>query len=323
MTTEIKFNPSLSAAIAAQETATNDQPHIQAEKSVPPLHGGENVTVTSGAATDLEKLVARLKSEDDDTRLNLAQMRLGAVMSALDIMNVKLSQEQSDAFATISEQQQVKETLEKELSAICAEYGIDADDNASAVMAAKIESLEKAVERAVQEGKDHNEAVAKAKEQLEHDQAELDRLENAEVKDEAAIAAARNAVETSQGNYNAAAALAAGDTKKIADAKSALAKAQADAEKIPVLQANIADASAKIAAASAILSNDKMNEIAAALNKAAESLATPTDHSSDAERQKEEKKEIALDPFNAIQAALDKIDDLILNKIEENQLLKA
>ena len=84
MTTEIKFNPSLSAAVAAQGAGANEQPSILQEKQVAPLLGGENVRVLSGAMTDLEKLVARLKSEDDATRTSVAQMRLTAVITALD-----------------------------------------------------------------------------------------------------------------------------------------------------------------------------------------------------------------------------------------------
>jgi len=166
MTTEIKFNPSLSAAVAAQGTAANEQPSVLQEKQVAPLLGGDNVRVSSGALTDLEKLVARLKSEDEAARTSVAQMRLTAVITALDSAGVRLSQEQAAAFATIVEQQDVKSTYENELSALYAEYGIGANDNASAIMQAKIKSLEQALERAIQEGKDHNENVEKQKEEL-------------------------------------------------------------------------------------------------------------------------------------------------------------
>ena len=323
MTTEIKFNPSLGAAVAAQGSAASEQPSVRQGKQVASLLGGENVKVSSAAMTDLEKLVARLKSEDDKTRASVAQMRLAAVMSALDAANVRLSQEQTAAFATLAEQEGRKASLEAELAGLCATYGIGAGDDAGAVMDAKIRSLEQAVERAIQDGKDHNEAVAKAKEQLAREQAKLDRLERAETKDDAAIAAAREAVAAAQGAYDAAAAVAAGDAKAIADAQSALAKAKADAARIPVVQAGIADASAKIDEAMAIIGGDKMGEIAAALGKAAEGVEAPDARTSDADREKEEEKEMAFDPLNAIRAALDKIDAAILRTIDENQMLKA
>ena len=308
MTTEIKFNPSLAAAVAAQGTAAEEKPLVQQEKHLAPILGGDNVRVKSGAMTDLEKLVARIKSEDDQTRTNLTRMRLAAVMTALDTASVRLTQEQATAFADLTEQQATLGTLEAELAQLYAAYGIGAGDDASAVMEAKIKFLEQAVERAIQEGKDHNEAVAKAKEQLAREQAELDKLENAEVKDEAAIAAAQEAVANAQGAYDAATAVAAGDAKAISDAQSALAKAKTDAARIPTAQAGIGEATAKIAAA---------------LGKVAEGAEQPEARTSEAEREKEEEKKIAFDPLNAIRDALDKIDAAILQTIDENLMLKA
>ena len=54
--------------IASQTTAAatqNDAPALQEAKLAPVL-GGENVKVTSGAMSDLEKLVAQLKNETDE-----------------------------------------------------------------------------------------------------------------------------------------------------------------------------------------------------------------------------------------------------------------
>ena len=323
MTTEIKFNPSLAAAVAAQGAAAGEQAPVLTEKQVAPILGGDNVRVKSGAMTDLEKLVARLKSEDDETRASVTQMRLAAVMSALETANVTLTQAQSAAFADLTGQQAAQAALENELAEIYAAYGIGAGDNASTVMDMQIKTLEQAVARAVQEGKDHNAAVAKAKEQLAREQEKLDRLENAKVKDEKAIAAAREAVAAAQGTYDAAAAGAAGDAKAISDAQSALDKAKTDAARIPVIQSGLEGASAKIASDMAILGTDKMREIADALGKVAEGADAADEHVSEAERKKDEEKEIAFDPLNAIREALDKIDAAILQAIEENQMLKA
>ncbi|MBR1587758.1 MAG: hypothetical protein IJ658_05485 [Kiritimatiellae bacterium] len=323
MATEIKFNPSLGAAVATQGASTEEKPLGLQEKQVAPLLGGENVKVSSGSMTDLEKLVARLKNEDDETRAGVAHMRFTAVMTALDVANVRLSQEQSAALATLAEQEDAKASLEAELAALHAEYGIGPGDNASAVMDARIKSLEQAVERAIKDGKDHNEAVAKARERLEREQAKLDRLENSDTKDEAAIAAAREAVKAAQGACDAAAALAAGDAKAIADAQSALAKAKADAARISAVQAGVAGASAKIKEAMAVIGSDKMNEIAAALCSVAEGAEAPEPRTSNAEREKDEAKEIAFDLLKSIRESLQKIDDAILRTIDENQQLKA
>ena len=76
------------------------------------------------------------------------------------------------------------------------------------------------MERAIQEGKDHNENVEKEKEKLERD----------------------------------------------------LAKARAAAARIPVVQAGIADASAKIAESMSVLGSNQMSAIAVALGQAAEGV---------------------------------------------------
>lgn len=269
MTTEIKFNPSLSAAVAAAGTEANEQPGVLQEKQVAPLLGGENVRVSSGSMTDLEKLVARIKIEDDKTRTGVAQMRLAAVTAALDMAGVRLSEAQAAAFATLTEQQDLKVAYESELAGLYAEYGIGPNDNASAVMEAKIEALEKAIERAVQEGKDHNETVEKEKEKLERE----------------------------------------------------LAKAKADAARIPVLQTGITNASAKISESMSILGSNQMSAIAMALSKVAEGTETPEEPISAVDQDKEEKKEIALNPFVAIQESLQKIDEAILRTIDENRQL--
>lgn len=271
MTTEIKFNPSLSAAVATQGTAAGEQQGVQQEKQVAPLLGGENVKVSSAAMTDLEKLVARLKSEDDETRASVTQLRLAAVMSALETANVTLTQAQAVAFADMTEQQATQTALENELAEIYATYGIGPNDSASAVMEAKIKSLEQALERAIQEGKDHNETVEKEKEKLERE----------------------------------------------------LAKARADAARIPVIQTGIAATSAKITADMAILGPGKLNEIAVALTRVADGAEMVDERESEADRQKAEEKAIANDPRKAIFEALDKIDEAILQAIDENLQLKA
>ena len=80
---------------------------------------------------------------------------------------------------------------------------------------------------------------------------------------------------------------------------------------------------AKITEDIKILGPGKLNEIAVALEKVAEGAEAPDERTSEAERKKEEEKEIAFDPLNAIRAALDKIDEAILRTIEENTTINA
>ena len=67
--------------------------------------------MTSGAVTDLEKIVARLKNEDDETRSSLTKMRLSAVGAALDVANVRLSAEQAASFSRNPVERHCQEVL--------------------------------------------------------------------------------------------------------------------------------------------------------------------------------------------------------------------
>ena len=81
--------------------------------------------------------------------------------------------------------------------------------------------------------------------------------------------------------------------------------------------------SPEISKASAAIGSEKLSEIAVALSKTAEGADASDTRVSNADREKEAKKEIAFDPLNAIRESLDKIDEAILRTVEENQQLKA
>ena len=139
MATEIQFGPSLNAAVAAQGAAPEESnPFVQQKKQPAPILGGENVRVTSGAVSDLEKIVARLKSEDDETRTSLTKMRLSAVGAALDAANVRLTAEQAAALDDMVLAESERTALEEELAQIYDRYGITDDASAKAIMDAKI-----------------------------------------------------------------------------------------------------------------------------------------------------------------------------------------
>ena len=215
MASEINFNPSLSAAVAMQGAVGDGQQGVQQDKQLQPLLGGENVKVSSGAMSDLEKLVARLRSEDENTRTDLTRMKLTAVMTALDTANVRLTNMQAAAFADMVEQEASKAEMEAELAQLYAEYGIGPNDDASLVMEMKIKSLEQAVARAVQEGKDHNEAVEKEKAKREEELAKAKA-------DATRISALKSGIETA--NVNIAADIAALGPGKLNEIATALSK---------------------------------------------------------------------------------------------------
>ena len=165
--------------VAAQTVATanrNNAPATQETKTAP-LLGGENVEVSSGAKTDLEKLVAQLKLETDDTKMNVAQQRISVLNTVLDSMSDRITEKEKATLVEIEELNGEKSEAESELS------GLESDKTSSEGRIAEldllIESLEKQIEQAVEDGEDHREQVEELKEQREEEQEKLDSINNA------------------------------------------------------------------------------------------------------------------------------------------------
>jgi chromosome segregation ATPase len=321
MNTEIRFNPSLSTATTTQADVMLNQPQAGAAKQAASIMGGASLTVTTAPSSDLEKLVARIKNESENTRLSL-------VLSSLTTLNETLTEVQKANLAQLDALDQQPAALNKDLSDL--QESLTAEEANSAVMDAKIKSLEKAVERAVQEGKEHNEAVQKAKETRDRDQAKLDALKSASEKDEAAIKAAEANLAASQKALAAAVAVQRGDAAKIAAAEANLAtarsqKATIDA-KIDTLRKDIADTKSEIASVNsqigsciAAIGEKALANIAAALQSTADSFEPSDDAPSAAEQRKADKKEEANNPLNIIRDALDRLDQAIEQTVNDNR----
>lgn len=139
--------------------------------------GGENVKVTSGVMTDLEKLVAQLKNESEDAKMSVSQRRLSILQTVLNSMAGRITDTQRANILEIETLSDEKAVLEEELSGLFSDKS-----NAKgriAVLDAQIKALEKLVAQAVEDGAHHREQVAKLKEQRAEEQAELDRIEGA------------------------------------------------------------------------------------------------------------------------------------------------
>ena len=139
--------------------------------------GGENVKVTSGAMTDLEKLVAQLKNESENTKMSVSQRRISILQTVLDSMADRITQTQKDAILEIETLNLKKAVLEQELEG----YNSDKVDTQAriALLDAQIDALTKQIEQAVEDGADHREQVAELKRQREEEQAKLDQIEDA------------------------------------------------------------------------------------------------------------------------------------------------
>ena len=165
--------------IAAQTTsvaAQNDAPAMQESKTTPIL-GGKSLKVSSGAMSDLEKLVAQLKTETDDTKLSVTQQRISVLQTVLASMSDRISEKERESFIEIEVLNGDKSALESEL------FGLERDKAAAKgridAIDMKIAELESAVERAVQEGADHRESVDKLKKLRTEEQKKLDRIDTA------------------------------------------------------------------------------------------------------------------------------------------------
>lgn len=140
----------------------------QTQKTQAPILGGKSLTVTDGAMTDLEKLVAMLKNESEATRQSVAERRLSILSTVLDSMADKISAAERENLLKIEELNGEKSNLEKEVASLTK------DKN---VIQALIDSLDKQIEQAVKDGADHREQVEKLKAQRAEQQAKLDGIE--------------------------------------------------------------------------------------------------------------------------------------------------
>ncbi len=321
MNSEIRFNPSPSPASTTQADVFSGQASIGGANQIAPLLNGASLTVTTAPTGDLEKLVARLKSENQNTRLSL-------VLSSLATLNETLTDVQKTNLARLDslDQQlaQLGGLLDEQKAALSAE-------EANAVLLdAKIASLEKAVERAVQEGKEHNEAVQKAKAVRDADQAKLDALRNASKKDEAAIAAAETALAASQAKLDEAVAVQKAGAAKIAAAQSDLAAAHglkaASSTKIALLhvaisgtEGQIATVNTQINACLSAIGDKTLSDIAVALQSTVRSFSQGEDPPSAADERKAAQKEEAVNPLNVIRDALDRLDEAMAETIGVNR----
>jgi chromosome segregation ATPase len=296
-------NPNIASTIAAQ--AGEAEQSRTAAQVLAPILSGQSVTVTSAAASDLEKLVAQLKNENADRKASMAKQRLASLLDVYAARYGELSAQQTQILEEIAanndEIADLTEDLKKALADLAAAKG------QSAAMEAQIESLERAVEQAVADGKAHRETIAKLKEQLAEDQ------DNEDLK--ARLEKEEKALETSE----AARSKAETDLAAVQAAAGALsAKIESLAGSVEKLKGKIDALAAGNAALAAKLDPQTISHLLAALADK-EPSAPAERNASAAEEEKAEKKAIANDPANILREAMDRMDESILRTIDENR----
>lgn len=137
---------------------------------------GDALTVSSGALTDLEKLVLKIKNETESVRQSVSQRRLSILQTVLDSMAEQISDVEKKAILKLEELNGSLASAEKNLA------GLEKEKSAatvrSAELDAKIQSLEKAIENEIKNGEDHRKQMDELKRQKAAEDAKIKDLEN-------------------------------------------------------------------------------------------------------------------------------------------------
>lgn len=151
---------------------------------------GAAVKVVSGAASDLEALVAKLRNESERARFSLLLTSLASI-----------GQSMNDAQKRILEQGLALSEKLEALNESLGKYS-DAESQGKAEMLllqAKIDQLSKQIEQAVKDGKAHNELVAEQKEARK----ELDAKQKVVADTQGKIAEVKNEISSVKGQISA------------------------------------------------------------------------------------------------------------------------
>ena len=171
----VELNINKAVASGDLSVAQDNAPAAQTAKDAPVL-AGASLRVTSGAMTDLEKLVARLKNETEAARLDVTQRRLAILETVLTSMAEKVTEAQKAAILEL-------EKLNCELDAANGELeGLKGSkmsaETRSAMLDAKIKALEDQIKNEIVNGKDHREKIAELKRQKAEEDAKIADLAN-------------------------------------------------------------------------------------------------------------------------------------------------
>jgi chromosome segregation ATPase len=298
------INQNIASTFATQAGQAQES-QTSAAKKLTQLLGGQSVTVTMAPTSDLEKLVAQLKNENDSVKASVAQRRLASVLDAYTSRYGELTEQQTQILEAIAANNADLATLKEELKALLNDK--TAADAQALLMQAKIEQLEKAIEQAVKDGKAHRENIEKLKEQIAEDQDNED-LKAELAKEEAALATSEAALAKAQTDLASAQAAAGALSAKI----------EALAGSIETKQSAISALEDSNAALAAKLDPQTITNLLASFSAQDVSVEVERNVSA-AEEEKAEQKAIANDPANVLRDAMDKMDEAILQTIDENR----
>ena len=298
-TPSIQFPASQTPVQTSVQTETQ-QPSASRQGAPAPVLDGPGVRV-SVTGSSLDKLVAKVKGESDNARLDTAKIRIAVILTTLSALNIQMTENQRNNLAQLEVLQAQLDELTDLLNADVSAKA-DADAKAAA-LEAQIAALENAVANAIKDGEEHRKQVEELKKTRAADDAELKAAETALARSEAALAAAQAGLDKARAS--------------LAATKERSAELQGDIAK---LKSQVEGLEKKVAECVAAVGDKTLAALAAGLRVEAPEVE-PDEHETNADREKEEAKEIANDPLRAIRAALDRMDADIRKTIEDNRTL--
>lgn len=293
--------------VTSNQAGESQKAQAGGAQQLPPLLGGLSVTVTVAPHTDLEKLVARLKNEHENTKSDVAQRRLASVLEIYSERYGDLTTKQTQALEDITANNAAIDEKTKELAEV--EAALEKGEGDAKVLQTEIESLQRAIAQAIEDGKTHRENVAKLKEQLSHDQ-DNEQLKAELKKEEDAVKAADDARDKAQG-----------DLTLVQEKAVALSlKIQLLTGQEAALNGAIADLNDKNAKLAAFLDTQTVKNLLAAFKEdIPETDADAWNRASHADRKKIEEKSNANNPANILHEAMERMDESILRDIDEKR----
>lgn len=173
----IELNVGGKTNINVQTASDSTNIESSSAKTSSKILDGKSLTVSSAAMSDLEKLVAQLKNETDNTKMSVTQRRISVLQTVLDTMSDRITEKERASLIEIEELNGEKSEIRSELSGLKADKA--STEKRIAELDMKIAELEKAIERAVQDGEDHRKQVAELKRQRTEEQKKLDQIDTA------------------------------------------------------------------------------------------------------------------------------------------------
>jgi len=150
----IQLDTTKLSAAAANLAGADIETSESAAGKLSPLLGRTSLSVSSAEMSDLEALIAKLKNENDKAKYSLLLTSLNSISESLTTAQKEALEEGLELNDELNKLNEDLEALTDKLSTADAE---------SIILQTKIDNLQKQIEQAQKDGKEHNDLVAKLK----------------------------------------------------------------------------------------------------------------------------------------------------------------